>query len=252
MENANPFIPVTPNRLHARITQELNELCAILAMIDSRLENIDHTQIIIPPPIPLEQLLNDFMNPPNVFERDDLESDDESIDTPLVSPFIDSDDELDDGEVLNELNKYGNVGNFYPNRRINCIGGCDLAFPCMIGKSGRFIGFSLGRFLDDDLANLSRFFSDIEQNRKSTRLGPIREEKWKTQHFKIATSILTPSPKVPRKWELLIKVATSQVVERRRKDLLLTLSRLHSHDVNPKSDGVTLADKEKPIEDSAG
>ncbi|GJU59031.1 hypothetical protein Tco_1236797 [Tanacetum coccineum] len=100
-------------------------------MIDSRLENIDHTQIIIPPLVPLEQLVNDFMNPPNVFEIDDLEYDDESIDTPLVSLFIDSDDELDDGEVLNELNEYGNVGNFYPNRRINCIGGCDLAFPLL-------------------------------------------------------------------------------------------------------------------------
>ncbi|GKA29885.1 hypothetical protein Tco_0716130 [Tanacetum coccineum] len=43
----------------------------------------------------------------------DLESDDESIDAPLVSPFLDSDDELDDGEVLDELDEYGNAGIAY-------------------------------------------------------------------------------------------------------------------------------------------
>ncbi|GJS78867.1 hypothetical protein Tco_0728748, partial [Tanacetum coccineum] len=133
MEKANPFIPAPPNRLRARITQELNELRAISAIIDSHLENIDHTQIIIPPPVPIEQLVNDFMNPPDEFEMSDLESDDESIDTPLVSPFIDLDEELDDGEVLNELNEYGNAGNFYHNNIINNIDGDDLAFPCMIG-----------------------------------------------------------------------------------------------------------------------
>ncbi|GJU17183.1 hypothetical protein Tco_1145149 [Tanacetum coccineum] len=94
MENANPFVPVPPNRLCARITQELNELRAILAMIDSHLKNIDHTRITMPP---------------NEINMDDLKSKDESIDTPLVSPFLDSDDDLDDGEVLNELDKYGNV-----------------------------------------------------------------------------------------------------------------------------------------------
>nr|GEV91387.1 hypothetical protein [Tanacetum cinerariifolium] len=102
-------------------------------MIDSRLENINHTQIIIPPPIPIEQILNDFMNSPDVFEMDDLESDKESIDTLLISPFIDSDEELDDGEVLNELNESGNVGNIYYNKLINSIDGDDLAFPCVIG-----------------------------------------------------------------------------------------------------------------------
>ncbi|GJW50617.1 hypothetical protein Tco_0091968 [Tanacetum coccineum] len=34
--------------------------------------------------------------------------------TPLVSPFLDSDDESDDGEVLNELDEYGNAGFFLP------------------------------------------------------------------------------------------------------------------------------------------
>ncbi|GKD40054.1 hypothetical protein Tco_1260261, partial [Tanacetum coccineum] len=76
---------------------ELNELRAISAIIDSCLENIDHKKIKIPPPVPIEQLLNDFMDSPDVLEMDELESDNESIDTPLVSPFLDSDDELDDG-----------------------------------------------------------------------------------------------------------------------------------------------------------
>ncbi|GJS54080.1 hypothetical protein Tco_0627442 [Tanacetum coccineum] len=86
MENANPSVPVPPNRLRARITQELNEL-----------------------------------------------RDTESNDTPLGSPFLDTDEESDDGEVLNELNEYGNACNFYRNRMINSVDGNDLAFPCMIG-----------------------------------------------------------------------------------------------------------------------
>ncbi|GJY43657.1 hypothetical protein Tco_0431870 [Tanacetum coccineum] len=102
-------------------------------MIDSRLENIDHTRITIPLTAPFEQLLDDFMNPPDEIVMDDLESDDESVDTPLVSPFLDSDDESDDGEVLNELDEYGNAGIFYHNRIINSLDGEDLSFPCMIG-----------------------------------------------------------------------------------------------------------------------
>ncbi|GKB26991.1 hypothetical protein Tco_0866392 [Tanacetum coccineum] len=90
-----------------RITQELNELHAISAMIDSRLENIDHTQILIPSPVPFEQLVNDFMNPLDVFEMNDLESDNESKDTPLVSPFIDSDEEW-----MTEKDVYVFVGSF--------------------------------------------------------------------------------------------------------------------------------------------
>ncbi|GKB24969.1 hypothetical protein Tco_0864370 [Tanacetum coccineum] len=133
MENMNPFLPVLPNGLRAKITQELNELRAISSMIDSLLENIDHTRIAIPPTAPFEQLFNDFMNPPGVLEMDDLESDDESVDTPLVSPFLDSDDESDDGEVLNEIDEYGNAGNFYRNRMINSVDGNNLAFSCVIG-----------------------------------------------------------------------------------------------------------------------
>ncbi|GJX46875.1 hypothetical protein Tco_0272065 [Tanacetum coccineum] len=72
MENANPpptnNLPVMPTALRAK--------------------NID-------------QFLNCFSQPPNEINMDDLEPDDESIDTPLVSPFLDSDDDSDDGEVLN-------------------------------------------------------------------------------------------------------------------------------------------------------
>ncbi|GKA71300.1 hypothetical protein Tco_0777439 [Tanacetum coccineum] len=69
------------------------------------------------------------MNSHNIIEIDDLESDDESIDTPLVSPFLDSDDDSNDGEVLDELDEYGNAGNFYRNRIINSLDGEDLTFP---------------------------------------------------------------------------------------------------------------------------
>ncbi|GJW86144.1 hypothetical protein Tco_0161484 [Tanacetum coccineum] len=117
-----------PNRLCARITQELNELHAISAMIDSRLENIDHIQIKIPSHVPIEKLFNDFMDSPDMLEMDDLESDNKSIDTPFVSPFLHSDDELDDGELLNELDEYGNTEFFYPNRIINSMDGENLAF----------------------------------------------------------------------------------------------------------------------------
>ncbi|GJV59993.1 hypothetical protein Tco_1466093 [Tanacetum coccineum] len=83
-------------------------------MIDSYLKNTDHT-------------------PPNEIYMDDFESEDELIDTPLISPFLDSDDESNDEEVLNELDEYGNAGSFYPNRIINSLDGEDLEFPCMIG-----------------------------------------------------------------------------------------------------------------------
>ncbi|GJU94851.1 hypothetical protein Tco_1319607 [Tanacetum coccineum] len=84
-------------------------------------------------PVPLEQLFIDFENPHEVSHMDDLESDNESNDTPFVSHFLNSDDESDDGEVINELIEYRNAGKFYHNRIINSIDGNDLAFPCMIG-----------------------------------------------------------------------------------------------------------------------
>ncbi|GJR35717.1 hypothetical protein Tco_1211401 [Tanacetum coccineum] len=59
---------------------------------------------------------------------DDLEPDDESVNTPLVSPFLDSDDDSNDGEVLNELEEYGNAGQLCRQRAINSFDGDDLAF----------------------------------------------------------------------------------------------------------------------------
>nr|GEW51578.1 arabinogalactan peptide 13 [Tanacetum cinerariifolium] len=62
-----------------------------------------------------------------------FEPDDELVDTPLVSPFLDSDDDPDDGEVLNELEEYGNAGKLCRKKVINNIDGNDLTFSCMIG-----------------------------------------------------------------------------------------------------------------------
>ncbi|GKA05084.1 hypothetical protein Tco_0684204 [Tanacetum coccineum] len=81
----------------------------ISAMIDSRLENIVPAHIPIQPPVLFEQLLDDFMNPPDELVMDDSKSDTKSYETPLISPFLDSDDESDDREVINELNEYGNT-----------------------------------------------------------------------------------------------------------------------------------------------
>ncbi|GJS37747.1 hypothetical protein Tco_0536129 [Tanacetum coccineum] len=141
MKDANPFVPSPPNKLRARITQELNELQAISVMIDSRLDNIGPTHIPIPPPVLFEQLLDDFMNPPDELVMDDSESDTESYETPPVLPFLDFDDESDDREVINELNEYGNTGIFFGNRIINSFNGNNLAFPmifdgiCCDGKT---------------------------------------------------------------------------------------------------------------------
>ncbi|GKC11493.1 hypothetical protein Tco_1008275 [Tanacetum coccineum] len=49
-----------------------------------------------PPSLP-EQLLNNFLNPPDFLGIDKIVSDAKSVDTPLVSPFLDSDDDSDDG-----------------------------------------------------------------------------------------------------------------------------------------------------------
>ncbi|GJU50276.1 hypothetical protein Tco_1219831 [Tanacetum coccineum] len=76
--NANPpptsNHPVLPAVLRAQAIQELHELQRISAFVDSRLESI-------------ERFLNNFANQPNETNMNDLESDDESVDTPLVSPF---------------------------------------------------------------------------------------------------------------------------------------------------------------------
>ncbi|GJT55408.1 homeodomain-like protein [Tanacetum coccineum] len=62
-----------------------------------------------------------------------LETDDESGETPLVFPFPHSDNDSDDEEVLNELCEYENVGMLRREKEINSFDGDDLTFQCMIG-----------------------------------------------------------------------------------------------------------------------
>ncbi|GJV04962.1 hypothetical protein Tco_1338531 [Tanacetum coccineum] len=62
-----------------------------------------------------------------------LESDDESVDTPLVSPFPHLDNDSDDCEVLNELSEYESAGMLRGERIINSFDRSVLAFQCMIG-----------------------------------------------------------------------------------------------------------------------
>ncbi|GJZ01727.1 hypothetical protein Tco_0519688 [Tanacetum coccineum] len=124
MENVNPLPTnnrlVLPAALHVRIDQELHELHAISAFVDSCLESI-------------EQFLNNFTNQPNETNMNNLESDDETGDTTLVSPFPHSDNDSDEDEVLNELIEYENAGTLRRERIINSLDGDDLAFKCMIG-----------------------------------------------------------------------------------------------------------------------
>ncbi|GKB35607.1 hypothetical protein Tco_0880549 [Tanacetum coccineum] len=91
MKNANPppTCPVLPAALRARYNQELQELLKILAFVDSCLESI-------------KRFLNRFVDQPNETSINDPESDDGSIDMPLVSPFPHSDNYSDDEEILNE------------------------------------------------------------------------------------------------------------------------------------------------------
>ncbi|GJS87688.1 hypothetical protein Tco_0770324 [Tanacetum coccineum] len=81
----------------------------------------------------IERLLNNFTNQPNETNMNDLESDDESVDTPLVSPFPHSDNDSDDDEVLNEFIEYKNAGTLCRERIINSFDRDDLAFQCRIG-----------------------------------------------------------------------------------------------------------------------
>ncbi|GJV48375.1 hypothetical protein Tco_1438587 [Tanacetum coccineum] len=97
-------------------------------------------------------------------QLDDLKSDNESIDTPFVSPFLDLDDELDDGEVLNELDEYGNMGNFYPNRIINSMDGDDLAFQ------------SFGRHLEEIHVSWTQF------GKKQDKIATLHEDDQNMAH----------------------------------------------------------------------
>nr|GEV34790.1 hypothetical protein [Tanacetum cinerariifolium] len=119
MENANPpptsNRPVLPAALRAQAVKELYELQRISAFIESRLESI-------------ERFLNNFANQPNKTNMNDLESDDESVNTPLVSPFPHLDNDSNDGEVLNELIEYENVRMIHREKAINSFDGDNLAF----------------------------------------------------------------------------------------------------------------------------
>ncbi|GJX97895.1 hypothetical protein Tco_0353693 [Tanacetum coccineum] len=99
-KNANPPPPnnphILPTVLRAKVVQEFLALSAISTFIDSRLKNI-------------EQFLNGFAPRANEIDMNEVESNDELLDTPLVSLFLDLDSDSDDGEVLNELYEYGNL-----------------------------------------------------------------------------------------------------------------------------------------------
>nr|GEW14865.1 retrovirus-related Pol polyprotein from transposon TNT 1-94 [Tanacetum cinerariifolium] len=95
MENTNPPSThhVIPAALRTRLKQELQVLQKISAFFDSRLESI-------------KRFLDHFTDQPNEISINDSESDDESVDTPLVSPFPHPNNDSDDEEVLNELSEY--------------------------------------------------------------------------------------------------------------------------------------------------
>ncbi|GJU41065.1 zf-CCHC domain-containing protein [Tanacetum coccineum] len=57
------------------------------------------------PPASPEQLLNDFLDPLDLLEIDKIVSNAEFVDTPLVSPFLDSNNKSDDGERKGNRNR---------------------------------------------------------------------------------------------------------------------------------------------------
>nr|GEX99869.1 homeodomain-like protein [Tanacetum cinerariifolium] len=119
--------PVLPAALHTQAIQELHELQRISISVDSRLENI-------------KRFFKSLANQSNETNMNDLESDGESVDTPLVSPFPRSDNDSDDGELLNELIEYENAGTLRQERIINSFNEYDLAFQCMI-RFRKFIAY---------------------------------------------------------------------------------------------------------------
>ncbi|GJS00892.1 reverse transcriptase domain-containing protein [Tanacetum coccineum] len=146
MEKANP--PLTNNRLvlpaalHVQAVQELHELQRIFAFVDSRLESI-------------ERFLNNFANQPNETNMNDLESDDESVDTYLVSPFPHSDNDSDNGEVLNKLIEYENVGMLSQEKAINSFDEDDLAFQCSFTYITNFVVLEdIGEFIQINKAEV--------------------------------------------------------------------------------------------------
>nr|GEX57293.1 MAK10-like protein [Tanacetum cinerariifolium] len=97
----------------------------------------------------------------------DLESDDESVDTPLISPFSHSDNDSDDGDVLNKLIKYENVGMLRREKAINSFDGDDLAFQCMIGFK-KFVTY-FDPFLPMNIITRKAYNTIMVEGLKSTR-----------------------------------------------------------------------------------
>ncbi|GJZ38495.1 hypothetical protein Tco_0585058 [Tanacetum coccineum] len=86
---------------------------------------------------------------------DDLEPNDELVDTPLVSPFLYSDNDSDDGEVLNELEEYGNAGQLCRQRAINSFDRDDLAFQWSFTYITDFMILEdIGEFILRDMAEV--------------------------------------------------------------------------------------------------
>ncbi|GJW51239.1 nuclear poly(A) polymerase 1 [Tanacetum coccineum] len=76
--------------------------------------NIDHDLVFVPPPASPEEVLHNFLEPLEFLEVGDIVSGAESVDTPLVFPFLDSYDKSDDG-----FRKF--VAYFDPNLSMNII-----------------------------------------------------------------------------------------------------------------------------------
>nr|GEW09672.1 homeodomain-like protein [Tanacetum cinerariifolium] len=95
-----------------------------------------------------------------------LESDNESIETPLVSPFPHSDNVSDDGEVLNELIEYKNVGMLRHERAAISFDGDDLAFQCMI-KFRKFVAY-FDPFLPINIISCKAYNTIIVERLEST------------------------------------------------------------------------------------
>ncbi|GJX08073.1 hypothetical protein Tco_0196005 [Tanacetum coccineum] len=121
-----PIVTLADNRYMALLLDsanrgELEELLEFSAMIDSHLENIYHSQLVITPPASPEHLLNDFIDLQDFLKVYDLKFDVESDDTPLVSHFLASDEESDDGEVINDMNECENTSYYDMVGRFNTI-----------------------------------------------------------------------------------------------------------------------------------
>ncbi|GKD20981.1 hypothetical protein Tco_1222684 [Tanacetum coccineum] len=106
-------------------------------------------------------------NQPNETYMNDLKPDDESVDTPFVSPFPHSDNDSDDGEVLYELSEYKNAGSQRRERIINGFDGDDLAFQCMIGFR-KFVAY-LDPFLPINIISRKAYNTIMVEGLEGTR-----------------------------------------------------------------------------------